>query len=799
MMKALRYLFLLAAVVIAALAYRVLPALNFNSDMMALFPQSDRVPAVTQANEMLEEGVTRKLFFLLSSSDWSATLQALTEFEKTLLECDCIADVTARQKADDLAGLRAHYRDYASVLLSAKNRVLLQEERGDVLIAAALQELTTNPARLSTATLLTDPLATFDDFLTSLQNRASFRGSIEQGYIYFDDENSDRRYLLVTAELRGSPYSVTNQAAAHQVIAEAEEQFTAAVSEGEIVHAGAFFYARAGTEQAQREISTVGAGSLLGILLIFLLVFRSPALLLLAMVPTASGVIAGLVLCQMIFGNVHVIALVFGASLIGISIDYSLHFLCKRQALDAEWQPESGLRKLLVGLSLGLATTTAGYIGFALAGFPGFRQVAVFSCVGLVVAYLAVVGLYPWILHMPSRHRLPQLAQTKILNYLRIARRYLPWMIRPEFAVPIFVLIAGGLWQMDALDDIRKMQTPSVQLQEQEKHFRDVVGGLTAMQYLLVEGDTPDALLQKLEQLREPLEAAKTAGAIGGYTNLSTWIPSMKTQQTNVALVREQLIETGLLENYLLTLGVNDSARTQILSNYEIAGDGYLTIDNTIGDLQALLKRPLYFTARSDTGDSNANNSHDNSSDNGLKHYSLLLLENLQDPAPLQAMADENENVLWVDKVVATNQLLQQYREHASIILIVAYGFVLLLMSLRYRIKGAVLVVLPPLLASLSVLALFGWLGIGISIFNIVALLLVLGIGIDSTLFLRESKGKGYDTLFAAGLSALTTILSFGLLALSATHVIFSFGLTVLVGILLSFVFAPMASLTDSD
>jgi predicted exporter len=86
--------------------------------------------------------------------------------------------------------------------------------------------------------------------------------------------------------------------------------------------------------------------------------------------------------------------------------------------------------------------------------------------------------------------------------------------------------------------------------------------------------------------------------------------------------------------------------------------------------------------------------------------------------------------------------------------------------------------------------------GQAISVFNLMALLLVLGIGIDAALFMRESRGRNYDTLLAIGLSTLTTVLSFGLLSLSATAAIHSFGVTILLGIGFCFILSPLAAYT---
>ena len=83
---------------------------------------------------------------------------------------------------------------------------------------------------------------------------------------------------------------------------------------------------------------------------------------------------------------------------------------------------------------------------------------------------------------------------------------------------------------------------------------------------------------------------------------------------------------------------------------------------------------------------------------------------------------------------------------------------------------------------------------ISVSIFNLLALILILGIGIDYTLFFAEQKQpKSENTLLAITLSAITTVLSFGLLALSETQAIHGFGMTVLSGIIVAWLLAPLA------
>src|SRR3546814_6026214 len=95
--------------------------------------------------------------------------------------------------------------------------------------------------------------------------------------------------------------------------------------------------------------------------------------------------------------------LVFGASLVGISIDYALHYFCERMAEGESRGPREALERVFPGITLGLATSVIGFVGILIAPFPGLREMAVFSSVGLVGAWLCVILLYPLVSHGPVK------------------------------------------------------------------------------------------------------------------------------------------------------------------------------------------------------------------------------------------------------------------------------------------------------------------------------------------------------------------------------------------------------------
>ena len=65
---------------------------------------------------------------------------------------------------------------------------------------------------------------------------------------------------------------------------------------------------------------------MIGIVALILLTLGSIRYLWVALIPIFVGVLGGLVVCLLVFSKLHVITVVFGASLVGVCIDYCLHF-----------------------------------------------------------------------------------------------------------------------------------------------------------------------------------------------------------------------------------------------------------------------------------------------------------------------------------------------------------------------------------------------------------------------------------------------------------------------------------------
>jgi predicted exporter len=109
-------------------------------------------------------------------------------------------------------------------------------------------------------------------------------------------------------------------------------------------------------------------------------------------------------------------------------------------------------------------------------------------------------------------------------------------------------------------------------------------------------------------------------------------------------------------------------------------------------------------------------------------------------------------------------------------------------------------VVAPTALASLATLALLGSVGASLQLFHVLALMLLLGIGVDYGIFFQEHFGRR-DAIawLSVALSAINTLLSFGLLSLSKTPALQAFGLTMLIGTVTLCLVVPCFAVAASD
>jgi predicted exporter len=170
----------------------------------------------------------------------------------------------------------------------------------------------------------------------------------------------------------------------------------------------------------------------------------------------------------------------------------------------------------------------------------------------------------------------------------------------------------------------------------------------------------------------------------------------------------------------------------------------------------------------------------------GSEYMTVVMLHGLHDTAllpELRKAADGLPGVRWVDRAGDISALLARYRWAMTALLVAGHVLVFVALWARFR-RDAWRAWAPTAVASVLAVAVQGWLGEAFQLSNILALLLLLGIGVDYGIFLLEHEGESDgDAWLAVVLGAASTWLAFGLLALSSTPALHAFGLTLMVGV----------------
>jgi predicted exporter len=83
---------------------------------------------------------------------------------------------------------------------------------------------------------------------------------------------------------------------------------------------------------------------MIGVILLFLVTFRSVRPLVLATLAISTGMLVAFTVSIWLFDRVHLLTFVFGATLIGVSDDYALQYLCDAFRLP-NWNPRDATRR----------------------------------------------------------------------------------------------------------------------------------------------------------------------------------------------------------------------------------------------------------------------------------------------------------------------------------------------------------------------------------------------------------------------------------------------------------------------
>ncbi|TDY23891.1 putative exporter [Paraburkholderia sp. BL6665CI2N2] len=778
---------LLALVAALYCGWRFAGSSPLQTNLLALLPATEADPIAEKAVDTLASALGDRTVFLVTSNDDAHAKVAAKQLGASLQKSGAFGSVTAELPPFDLSQIASLYMPYRFGLLAPADRAVLASGTVGASLHDALAQRIYSPLRGGLTTpLADDPFGWLEHWLGGLPLATS---NLELEDNLLVAHRGAATSVLIVATLPGSAYETKTQHAVLAALAQGESALKQSFPDVSVARTGAVFYAESARSASEHEVHLIGVASLCGVALLMMWVFRSPRLLLLGFVSTALGIVCALAVTMLIFGKLHLLTLVFGASLIGEAVDYSIQYFVVYLGAQRDWDARRGARAVRPALSVALATSLLGYAILTWVPFPALKQIACFAIAGITTAFASVLWLLPALLTRAPK-RSPKRVFAGAAGVLTVWHRTIGGK-RAWFVAALLLLLAIPGWlRLTSDDDIHLLIQRDPALVAQEDKVRAAVGVDNSAQFFVVRGETPEVVLQRAEALGTKLDALNgTANKVGGYQSVAQFVPSAKQQNEDRALLAQHVFnDRAALRATLLQAGFKDEVADAWLAAYA-KPQAPLTIDTW---LAAPWSRPYKHLWLGEV-------------DSSTKAYAAVVIPQgvtPQNEPALIATAQGLPGVVFVDKAASVSKLFGAYRVDSGWWLGGALALVLVLLMLRYKVRGGVAVTLPVLLAVGVTLAVFGYAHVPLNLFNWLALMLVLGVGANYAVFLREGCLRADADLGAVWtgvlLSAATTLLSFGMLGMSAMPALKSFGATLALGIAVSVLLAPIGMPSES-
>lgn len=733
-----------------------------DSDLLNMVPSlySADSAALKAADETLSSSTSKNIIILVSHTDFSKAKDVALKVVNELEGSDNFASLRLHTDSSSMYDSLNFLHKYRFNILDEKIVNLLSNPQTASAFAMNAVAKAYSPISFSSVENIEEDPFLFDDYnfnryLSVIQNsgmsllpKESVLATEYQGlwYVFISGVLSTKGTVLAS--------STNGVAEVYSVCAPLERDGI------RFIYSGTPFHSYASSLSASREITLISVFSLLCILFILLYFFRSPFPILFSVLSVLLSVISGFCATYVIFRKIHLLSVVFATSLIGCCIDYSLHFF-------VEWKADISLfsggeirKKLFKGLSLSLLSTEIGYFCLFFAPFPLLKQVAVFSFVGILSAYLSTVCIYP-LLHLPQREKriVLLLENVKSRQYKRHGLVFALSIIFISIAV-----ILVNYRNVRVENRISKLYTPHGRLLTDTVLASEVLS-YSPTAWFIVRGDSVEQVLEQEESFCSALKEKTSVLAT------SLFIPSKSMQKKSIGAVKKLF---PLVSQQYEFLGFDNSYVNAFESSVDSACRNLLSPEN---ELPAYLKNSISSLWLGKIGE---------------YYYSLIIPSVVDDPESFKTLAAKYEGVYFENKVSDINSTLDSITITILVVFGLALFLVILIMKFFYSWKQVAAIISSCAASFLSVIAVFSLSGAGIDFFAVIGIILVFGLGLDYMIYNLENRTSNKLESVAIVLSFITTAISFGALAFSSFMPVHIIGSSIFVGLTIAFLCAVL-------
>ncbi|GMO31915.1 MAG: MMPL family transporter [Termitinemataceae bacterium] len=739
---------------------------GINSDLMDILPESSEHKAESQADKILAEKMFGQATVLVEGQDFE----------------------TAKEAAEVYAGYMESTGDFKDVVLYIDTSVtdeiksLVFENRYNLLDSETINTLNDvenfGPQEIADEAIdqfysafnftifddtEKDPFFLSDNVIQNYFDDASLiNGKLKQEDGVLTTEKDDKYYVLIRINLMESGFSGSTKSIENffKYKTKLKEQYPNV----DIFFSGTAFYSYENSRVALREISIISYVSLSLVLVLFLLVFRSLYPALLSMFASLLSLGAACAGTFGVFHEIHILTFIFGTTLIGVSVDHSIHYFTHLKMM---MEPEFVVRrKIFRAMTMSFFSTEICFAVLLFSPIILLKQFAVFSILGLASSWLTVLFLFP---NFKIQNKARLLQDKPIKHIKAIVPSFARRIILSIFIVAACIFIVVFRSNIRINNDLNKVWKLSESQAHDDKVISDVVSYGAVRYYFIVSGDTEEEMLQNEETFRNLLDDAIADDKLKNYLALSKFIPSEKAQRLSYAAAEN--LQPFAKEQFKM-LDMDETALSAWIADFDSKKNKIATTENISPAVQKLLYGITI-------GEYNK------------KYYSCVMpLHPSVSKSELSAMADNFPFVTFINKIDDMSIELDNYTIIMLKLFLVAFLLIIVSLKLFYSWKQTTRICFCPIIITICLIAVLSVINEPVEFFTTSAFVLVFGLSLDYILYITEdekSRNKNNYTIYAITFSFITTALSFGALAFSSFLPVHTFGLTIFIGIIPAF------------
>ena len=527
-----------------------------------------------------------------------------------------------------------------------------------------------------------------------------------------------------------------------------------------IISGGALFNAD-GHKQGINESIYMTILSILLSALILLTAFRKKSILYL-MTTIIFSLTLGLAGCIFIFGTIHILSIIVSASLIGLVVDFSLHWLANNQNKVIK---SSSIRLIVKYLIVNFIITAVGYMLFMFSFMLLLQQIAVISIITLFASLLYTIFFLPYILD-GAYYTTSNIFNKIFHKYLKSIDFLMSYRLF-VLLITAVIIIAGSIKLIATStfsDNIKNYSSINKDFLKDTIIAGDITGMKNPSNYLVIDNYTIDKEHKLIIFLLKN-------NLINNYKGLSQVFLSVHEQavlkdifsksKDNSSIIN-MYIETGLDKNFIEE-EFNKALSFKIMDINEI-----LNI-NTAAPFRYFYQNNhgvVFFESNKSYNDLMDNNTFKN----------ILFLYDAE----------------YYNLVEMINMYFSQIKSHAVILKLIGIFVGFFILSIVFSLKKSLKISFAVLLSLLFAISIFSILSIDINIFAVFGFILAGAVGIDYAVLMLNENINELDRYFGIFTSALTSIVSFVILTTSATYAVFTFGLSVALSLLIFLYILPL-------